>query len=646
MAKNPYEAYHRLTQIAEGKRRWSDADAVNDDVGRKAAHDSVAGAYDWLRGNGYADMAAYMDTVGADEAARYAESKKPVTAYDPTVDARLVSEYLKPQWDAANAAGDQAGMATAAAQGQDAYARMTAGGYGDMATALQGMGSGAAQEYMRLLGGNYSPTVEGVQRKSNDAYATGKGYGRDLIDASDRVYRDLINVNPMATGYGRDVMRDYGAAADGMYDATLGAGIEAAGGNADSYGAAQANRNKSAVIQQGHADVRGFYDSLTGAGNTWYANRANALNGNFAGLQANVNADMAAQDAREARQNAIDLQAAGAYADLAKQEREIAANLELARISGDADARTAAINAAKSLAGEYISAGVQPPTWIMDAIRGGIGGATADGTTVSHTAPAGIYATAADGTPVYIGSDGDLYMMRDGRRMPVIPNAAGNLYVYDDAAGAAEKIDIPAPVQGTDTGAGWSPYGGGMTPGAPAGVPSDALGTPSSSSSTPRRTTNATNRSNSAANGTPGNSRSDTGESLLAWADEVPMGTIGNGRTPYANRRNEALKKGSPAEQDAEIQAVLDSNEYSAEYKKIVADDWFAQTGRRLGPRSYRDQFRANPYVSAAITDITKLPAYQNDRGNVYNYVEDLQRAGNVNDDEARYILNYFGIKA
>lgn len=300
MAKNPYEAYQRLQQIAEGKRRWSDADAANDDAGRKTAHDSVAGAYDWLRGNGYADMAAYMDTVGADDAAAYAESKKPVPAYDPTVDARLVSEYLKPTWDAANAANDKAGMATAAAQGQDAYARMTAGGYGDLATALQGMGSGAAQEYTRLLGGSYAPTAEGVQRKSNDAYATGKGYGRDLIDASDRVYRDLINVNPMQTGYGRDVMRDYGAAADGMYDATLGAGIEAAGGNADSYGAAQANRNKAAVVQQGHSDVRGFYDSLTGAGNRWFEGRANALNGNLAGLQANVNADWNAEAGREA----------------------------------------------------------------------------------------------------------------------------------------------------------------------------------------------------------------------------------------------------------------------------------------------------------------------------------------------------------
>ena len=550
MAKNPYEAYQRLQQIAEGKRRWSDADAANDDAGRKAAHDSAAGAYDWLRGNGYADMAAYMDTVGADEAARYAESKKPVTAYDPTVDARLVSEYLKPQWDAANAAGDQAGMATAAAQGQDAYARMTAGGYGDLATAIQGMGSGAAQEYTRLLGGSYAPTAEGVQKKSNDAYATGKGYGRDLIDASDRVYRDLINVNPMQTGYGRNVMRDYGAAADSMYDSTLGAGIEAAGGNADSYGAAQANRNKAAVIQQGHADIRGFYDSLTGAGNTWYANRANALNGNLTGLQANVNADWGAEAGREAN-------------DLAARQAE-----------------SAAATASEQAYYDYLTALQNAET--------------------------------------------------EGEKI-----AAEREFKAKEAAldrESKERIaEINAAAKGTT---------GTRSTG------TRSSGTRSSGTRSSGTRSNGTRSNGTRSNGTSGSSRSDTGESLIAWAEEAPMGTIGNGRTPYANRRNEALKKGSPAEQDAEIQAVLDSNEYSPEYKKIVSDDWFAQTGRRLAPRSYRDQFRANPYVSAAITDITKLPAYQNDRGNVYNYVEDLQRAGNVNDDEARYILNYFGIKA
>ena len=88
-------------------------------------------------------------------------------------------------------------------------------------------------------------------------------------------------------------MSGYGAASERAYNKTLGAGIEDAGGNADSYAAANANRQQAAVLSQGYGDVLAYYDAISGKASDWANNKASALGTNLAQLQENVSGDRA-----------------------------------------------------------------------------------------------------------------------------------------------------------------------------------------------------------------------------------------------------------------------------------------------------------------------------------------------------------------
>lgn len=122
-------------------------------------------------------------------------------------------------------------------------------------------------------------------------YAVGKNYGDDIKATYDRVYNDTINVDPTSTGYGKNVRSDYKAAADEAYKKTLASGIEDANGNADSYAAANANRQKAAMVSGAHSDILNYYNAISGRASDWAQNRSSALSQNLSQLQGNVDND-------------------------------------------------------------------------------------------------------------------------------------------------------------------------------------------------------------------------------------------------------------------------------------------------------------------------------------------------------------------
>ena len=202
------------------------------------------------------------------------------------------------------------------------YKELRDNGRGDVADYLQKSDSITAGEYLKTLTPNYQATAGDLQKKSNDVYDWTKGAGSQIAKDYDMVYQ-TIGVTPTRTDYGKDILSGYGIAADEAYKGTLGGNAEDNGGNVDSYAAAQANRNKAAMVKEGYGTVLDYYNSIAGNATNWANSKANALGG-FAGLmQTNVTDDrdtvekaydgsiklLQTQDTNEANKKIADLEA-------------------------------------------------------------------------------------------------------------------------------------------------------------------------------------------------------------------------------------------------------------------------------------------------------------------------------------------------
>lgn len=217
-------------------------------------------------------------------------------AYNPYNAAKQITDN-KQKWANATAKGEDASAYESAAK--QYYDELRGAGRDDVADKLQKSDAVQAAEYLRQLSPSYDATPEGLQGKSDDVYKTGKDYGADISKSYDTVYNNNINVDPTQTGYGKSVMASYGAAADKAYSTALGSGANDNGGNVDSYAAANANRQKAAMLSQGHGDILNYYNAIAGRATDWAGGKASALSGNLAQLQANVDADRADRQAVE-----------------------------------------------------------------------------------------------------------------------------------------------------------------------------------------------------------------------------------------------------------------------------------------------------------------------------------------------------------
>lgn len=197
----------------------------------------------------------------------------------------------KAQYDEAKATGKD--VSPYENQAKQYYEELRNNGRNDIADTMQKSGFSAAADYLKTLKNDYgfSADRQGTQNKSNDAYKTIRSNNEDLKAASDKVYDNNINVNPLQKDYGTAIISGFGGAANEAYGKALRSGVSDNSGNADSFAAANANRQKTAMVSQGYDTALKYYDAIANQANNWYANRANAASVAASQLQGNVDAD-------------------------------------------------------------------------------------------------------------------------------------------------------------------------------------------------------------------------------------------------------------------------------------------------------------------------------------------------------------------
>lgn len=372
MAYNPYGA---ASKIVGYKDKWSQA--YKDGGDTSGPEQDALTYYNELRANGRSDVADELSKRDNVSAADYlktlATPPAPGTStgsgsnkdgtYNPYKDIEGVWRQ-KIAYDESKATGADTSAAASAAKSY--YKQLEDNGYSDVANYLHGIGATETGEYIKRFVPSYDGSAEGNQAKSNDVYKAIKDGGDEIKTSWDDIYRNNINVNPLGTDYGKAVMGAYGTAADGAYSKSLGGGTEDAGGNADSYAAANANRQKAAVIAQGNADVLNYYNAISGRATDWASGKSNAISGNLAQLQGNVDNDRAARQADDAlavnqylRELQTQADAANAEADRANklylQELINNGNLAVKQQEGSNDLAVADVNGQYDVLGREIT---------------------------------------------------------------------------------------------------------------------------------------------------------------------------------------------------------------------------------------------------------------------------------------------------
>lgn len=209
-------------------------------------------------------------------------------AYNPFNAASGIVEN-KRKWANAKAKGEDT---TPYEEGAAAYYKeLRDNGRGDVADYLQKSDSITAGEYLKQLQPEYGVDTASIQKKSDNLYGVGVGTMDDISKTFDKVYDNNINVDPTSMGYGKNILSGYGIAADEAYKGTLGGNAEDNGGNVDSFAAANANRQKAAVLSQGYGDVLGYYNAIAGQANQHAVNKGNTVGAYLAQLQGNIDSD-------------------------------------------------------------------------------------------------------------------------------------------------------------------------------------------------------------------------------------------------------------------------------------------------------------------------------------------------------------------
>lgn len=223
----------------------------------------------------------------------------------------------KRKWDNAKATGkDTSEFEKGAAV---YYKELRDNGRGDVADYLQKSDSITAGEYLKQLQPEYGVDAASLQKKSDTLFNEGIRDKNQLNADFDKVYDNNINVDPTSTGYGKNILTGYGIAADEAYKGTLGGNAADNGGNVDSFAAANANRQKAAVLSQGYGDVLGYYNTIAGQANQWATNKGNTVGAYLAQLQGNVDADR--DVTKKAFEGTVDL---WKTQDTNKTEKEVA----------------------------------------------------------------------------------------------------------------------------------------------------------------------------------------------------------------------------------------------------------------------------------------------------------------------------------
>ena len=187
------------------------------------------------------------------------------------------------------------------------YKELRDNGRSDVADYLGKSDAVQASTYLKnTFTPSYTADAASLQQKSNDIYGTTKGYADDIKTSYDNVYKNNINIDPTQTSYGKSILNAYGIGANEAYKSTLGGGASDNNGNVDSFAAANANRQKAAVLSQGYGDALNYYSTIADKAGAWAGDKATALSGFVNQLQGNLQSDR--DVVTEAFKGTIDLQ--------------------------------------------------------------------------------------------------------------------------------------------------------------------------------------------------------------------------------------------------------------------------------------------------------------------------------------------------
>ncbi len=277
-------------------------------------------------------------------------------AYNPFNAASGIVDY-KRKWANAKAKGEDVKPYEEGAAAY--YKELRDNGRSDVADYLQKSDSITAGEYLKQLQPEYGVDAASLQKKSDNLYGVGVGTMDDISKTFDKVYDNNINVDPTSTGYGKNILSGYGIAADEAYKGTLGGNAEDNGGNVDSFAAANANRQKAAVLSQGYGDVLGYYNTIAGQANQHAVNKGNTVGAYLAQLQGNIDSDR--DVTKKAFEGTVDL---WKTQDTNKTNKEIADTEAAAqRYVSDNDVKAAEISAKYGVDAAKITAEAEKYGW-------------------------------------------------------------------------------------------------------------------------------------------------------------------------------------------------------------------------------------------------------------------------------------------
>ena len=187
------------------------------------------------------------------------------------------------------------------------YKELRDNGRSDVADYLGKSDAVQASNYLKnTFTPSYTADAASLQQKSNANHGVTLSYGEDVRKSFDDVYKNNINVDPTQTSYGKSILNSYGIGANEAYKSALGGGASDNNGNVDSFAAANANRQKAAVLSQGYGDALNYYSTIADKAGAWAGDKATALGGFVDKLQNNLQSDR--NVVTEAFKGTIDLQ--------------------------------------------------------------------------------------------------------------------------------------------------------------------------------------------------------------------------------------------------------------------------------------------------------------------------------------------------
>ena len=244
MAYNPYAAVNAIYKL---KGEWDNANTAGDDLKKNSAAKKAQEYYNQLRKNGYKDVADELT------AANYSQAK--------SINDKWAKTGKTPTRDYLYSLGKGYGMSTTDVDNLIGWDNQT----GEISFGGKKIGSPDSV----VDGVSYFKDTSTLDNAFND-YVTRSGVSRpntsaisqeneNLFKKYNQEYEDLKNTNPFTTDEAKAILAKYDLAGLQGRDNEVASGAGSNGGNIDSFAAANALRQQTALVTQGQQVVLDAY---------------------------------------------------------------------------------------------------------------------------------------------------------------------------------------------------------------------------------------------------------------------------------------------------------------------------------------------------------------------------------------------------